>query len=69
MESPAAKMREAREDGGIAGSIRAVPERIIYFCLSQCVQMLKYTMEVKGRQTLSKLSEVQFTDWVMQPHF
>lgn len=53
----------------IAGSIRAVPGKVIYFCLSKCVQMLKYTMEVKGRQTLSKLSEVQFTDWVMQPHF
>lgn len=51
----------------IAGSIRAISqlEELHTFCLSQCGQMLKYTMEVRGKQTPSELSEVQFTEWVM----
>lgn len=55
----------------IAGSIRAVPqlEGLYSFCLSQCGQTLKCTMEVREKQTPSELPEVQFTDLVMQPHF
>lgn len=54
----------------VAGSIRAISqlEELYSSCLPQCGQMLKCTMEVRGKQNPSELSEFQFIDLLMQPH-